>query len=421
VQLQKPCVIGSIPICSTQSHYYACLTKGIFIMQNMKETIAELEGLFADAKAKNEFEFILTLINYKSIGSPEATSNLYEWFEAIEFYKDLYFKLSGKQKTRIGCLLYSTFFENSDFYNILGSLCNIRMGYRGSSYLFWKTKKLERLLGTGEKIELISEKLTDCDRNKILAFLEDNHVQQIRNTFFHSAYSLIDDNYLLHDTDSINVAGVLQSSFEVTSFLFPKVENVICFFDCFKKSYIDSLASYKEEKVIKGFFPNLTDIYVHGSEKGLRGFTVKNTAQFYGQWVDSIIVYDEKHDMWFAKNVSMGRVDIESIEVDEQISRYEKKTSISKSDAEFFNMVDKIVQRNRAEEIPRVVSLLVKFGNYKYDEWKSEQNFFKKRSLPKRVLPFYEKAQRLGLYNNMREVNIRVAELREALEETVKK
>lgn len=387
----------------------------------MKDIIAELESLFADARKTNEFEFILTLINYKSIGSPETTSNLHEWFEAIEFYKQIYNDIAGKEKTRIGCLLYSTFFENSDFYNILGSLCNITMGYRGSSYLYWKTKKLERLLSTGEKIDLVSERLDDCKREKILQFFDQNHLQQIRNTFFHSAYSLIDDTYLLHDTESVNVNGALRTSFDVKDFLYPKIENVISFFDTFKRSYLDSLLSYNEEKVIKGYFPNLTDIYIHGNEKGLRGFTVKNTTQFYGQWVDSIIVYDEKHDMWFAKNIDMGRVDIETIEVDEQITRYEKKTSIRKADAEFFNMVDKIVQRNRASEVPRIIDLLIKYGNNKYDEWKAEHNPFRKRSLPKVVLPFYEKAQRLKLYNDMKQVNVRVAELREALEDSYKK
>lgn len=33
----------------------------------MKETITELENLFAEAKAKDEFEFILTLINFKGM------------------------------------------------------------------------------------------------------------------------------------------------------------------------------------------------------------------------------------------------------------------------------------------------------------------------------------------------------------------
>jgi len=123
----------------------------------MQETKTELIQLFETAKATNEFEFVQVLMNYKSIGSLRSMSNLYEWFDAIEFYKSLYEKHSGNEKYRIGCLIYSTFFESSDLYNIIGSLCRIKLGYRSSSYLFFKTKKQEQLLGTGEKIGMITD------------------------------------------------------------------------------------------------------------------------------------------------------------------------------------------------------------------------------------------------------------------------
>ncbi len=87
----------------------------------MEHALKELTELFDEAKAQAEFEFIMTLINYRGMGSTDVT-NLYEWFDAIEFYKRLYASHSGKDKTRMAALLYATFFENSDFYNIIGSL-----------------------------------------------------------------------------------------------------------------------------------------------------------------------------------------------------------------------------------------------------------------------------------------------------------
>ena len=89
----------------------------------MTKTLDQIEDLFNNAQHNNEFQFLLTLLNYKHIASPEESSNLKEWFEALEFYKNLYNEKKGKEKLRIGLLLYSTFFENSDFYNIIGSLC----------------------------------------------------------------------------------------------------------------------------------------------------------------------------------------------------------------------------------------------------------------------------------------------------------
>ncbi|MEJ0055738.1 MAG: hypothetical protein WDN75_08860 [Bacteroidota bacterium] len=115
--------------------------------------------LFDEAKQRSEFDFILTLINYRGMGSRRTVTNLYEWFDAMEFYKGLFESSAGKEKTRIGAHLYSTFFENSDFYNVLGSLCRIKLGYKGSSYLFWKTRKNERYLGVGEKQSFLIELL----------------------------------------------------------------------------------------------------------------------------------------------------------------------------------------------------------------------------------------------------------------------
>ena len=85
------------------------------------ETLTEITQLFSEAKRKSEFDFVLTLINYRGMGTNKLTSNLHEWFDAIDFYRLSFNSLTGKNKTRIGVLLYSTFFENSDFYNIIGS------------------------------------------------------------------------------------------------------------------------------------------------------------------------------------------------------------------------------------------------------------------------------------------------------------
>ncbi len=66
-----------------------------------------------------------------------------------EFYQILYKTHTGKEKLQISALVYSLiFFENSDLYNILLEVYAIlNLGYKPSSYLFWKTNKYERLLG----------------------------------------------------------------------------------------------------------------------------------------------------------------------------------------------------------------------------------------------------------------------------------
>lgn len=362
----------------------------------MNNTIDDLKTLFDEAKQRSEFDFVLTLINYRGMGTHKLMSNLYEWFEAIEFYKNLYQVNTGKEKTRIAALLYSTFFENSDFYNIIGSLCKIKTGYKGSSYLFWKTKKYERLLGIGEKQDILLELLHEAQKPNIIDFFKQNHFKEIRNTFFHSAYALSENEYILHDTEPIYIDGVGQSSFDVNVFFYPKVDNVIVFFVTFKELYLNAFASYTTDKEVKGHFPNLCDITILGAADGLKGFKIKNSVQFYGQWHDSGIWYDEQYDMYAGHNITFNMPNIETIEIDDQLKRYENKDDIHQSDVEFHNLVEKISDRRQANEIARATNLLLKFGSLRHTKMEQEQNSFKKKSFPKFILPFYKKAIEIG-------------------------
>jgi hypothetical protein len=362
----------------------------------MNETINDLKILFDEAKQKSEFDFVLTLINYRGMGTHKLMSNLYEWFEAIEFYKNLYQVNTGKEKTRIAALLYSTFFENSDFYNIIGSLCKIKTGYKGSSYLFWKTKKYERLLGIGEKQDILLELLHEAQKPNIIDFFKQNHFKEIRNTFFHSAYALSENDYILHDTEPIYIDGVGQYSFDVNTFFYPKVDKVIVFFDTFKGLYLNAFASYTADKEVKGYFPNLCDIIILGAADGLKGFKIKNAVQFYGQSHDSGIWYDEQYDMYAGHNIRFDMPNIETIEINDQLKRYENKDDIHQSDVEFHNLVEKISDRRQPNEIARATNLLLKFGGLRHTKMGQEQNPFKKRSFPKFILPFYKKAIEIG-------------------------
>jgi hypothetical protein len=378
----------------------------------MEDTLKQVEELFGNAKSKNEFQFLLTILNYKHIASPDEASNLKEWFSALEFYKNLYNEKKDSEKIRIGLLLYSTFFENSDFYNIIGSLCLNTLNFGGSSRLFWKTKKQERLLGTGEKIRAIKEKLSDCNYDKLIDFFENIHYEQIRNTFFHSAYGLSEDDYILFDSEPINIAGANHYRVSIQNFLIPLIDNVIAFFDKFRNEYLKAFEEYTEEKNIKGYFPNLKDVVVHGTEKGLKGITIKKTSNFYGEWHDASILFDETYGFWVATNIHFSFPQEETIEIDETLTRYESKQDIKTTNAEFNNLVDKITERRFEREMIRIIDLLVKYGNEKYDKWKNETNDFKKQSIKKLALPFYEKVIEINQHLDTKEILKRMSDLK---------
>lgn len=356
----------------------------------------DLKNLFAEANARSEFDVVLTILNYRGISSANLNSNLIEWFEAIPFYYRLYNELEGKEKARVGLQLYSTFFENSDFYNIVGSLCRIKLGYKGSSYLFWKTKKYERLLGIGEKQEYLMELLTDADKPELIGFYEENHYKEIRNTFFHSAYSIEDGDYVMHDSEPISQGDMLINSFDLEEFFYPKLEEVYTLFETFKEMYWKNFYSYEKDKEVFGSFPNPCKVTILGSEEGLKGFRIKKAVQFYGKWHDSGIWYDEKYKFWAGHNIHIYFDRIEDIEIDEQLKRFEVKKDITKNNSDFFNLIDKVKERNNVNEIARATKLLLKFGDVRQNKMTLEENPYKKKSFPKIILPYYTKALEIG-------------------------
>jgi len=362
----------------------------------MQEIINDLETLFQEAKDQSEFDFVMTLLNYRGMGTHKLMTNLYEWFDAIDFYESLYLKHTGKEKTRIGALIYSTFFENSDFYNIIGSLCNVKLGFKPSSYLYWKTNKYERLLGIGEKQEALLEKLYDAKKNHIVNFFKENHFKEIRNTFFHSAYALSDEDYILHDSEPIVIENLGISSFNVEEFFYPKIENVLTFFKSFKKLYLEAFSSYTEDKEVIGNFPNPSKITILGGADGLQGFRIKDSVQSFGKLHDSGIWYNAEYDMYQGHNISFNMPNVESVEIGQKLTRYENKDDIHQSDVEFHNLVEKISDRKVPAEIERATNLLLKFGGLRQQKMDNEENVFKKRSFPKYIIPFYKKAIQIG-------------------------
>ena len=123
---------------------------------------------------------------------------------------------------------------------------------------------------------------------------------------------------------------------------------------------------------------------------------MKESVEFFGKKHDSGIWYDEKYDMYAGHNIVFNTPNIETIEIGEQLTRYENKDDIHQSDAEFHNLMEKISDRREANEIARATNLLLKFGGLRYDKMVREENPFKKRSYPKFILPFYKKAVDIG-------------------------
>jgi hypothetical protein len=194
------------------------------------------------------------------------------------------------------------------------------------------------------------------------------------------------------------------------------LESIIVFFDAFKALYLDSFDSYKENKNVNGLFPNPVTATILGSKDGLKGFIIKDAVQFYGKWHDSGIKYEEKYDMWAGLNIDQYFENIETIEIKEQLSRYEQKADIHKSNTDFFNLVDKISERGIPIEIQRVVNLLIKFGDVRFKKMMDEQNPHRRKSFPNIILPYYNKAVETGApLFDMSSIRIKITDVEKEL------
>jgi hypothetical protein len=108
------------------------------------------------------------------------------------------------------------------------------------------------------------------------------------------------------------------------------------------------------------------------------------------------IYYDNNYEMWMAKNIRFDFPHKEAVEIEDELDRYDKKSNINRSDAEFQNLIDRIVERRRDEELFKATSLLLKFGGVRDKQMEQEQNLFKKKSLYAGIFHYYNQALEIG-------------------------
>lgn len=344
-----------------------------------------IKALFNKAKEKDEFEFICTLINYKGLGSKYSNSNLYEWFDAIPFYEGLFDAAKNlEEKARLGLLIYSTFFESSDLYNILGSLARITLGFRSSPYLYFKKGNFERWYGTGEKISMVEEVLIDAGFSEIQQFFILNHHKSLRNAFFHSSYSFEDGFLLLQDVEPVYIDSVGSMMFSSEEFLFPRIASILLFFTTFKTEFISRYNSYKANKMVKGRFPEIIDIEIFGSPEGLKGFKAGNS---YIQLRES--------GFWEGMNIRFSFPSEIDRYVNEEIQRLSKKESINTNDGALERLYEVIQERNNISEMENLAKIYLRFATILKDKGLKEENGFKRRDINQRAIYFFDKVPSL--------------------------
>jgi|GEM_PF-1098084 len=338
-----------------------------------------VKSLFAKAKEKSEFNFICSLIDYKEMAHIKNVSNLREWFEAIEYYESIYNSEEDlHKKLRIGLVIYSTFFESSELYSLMGNLSRNILGYRGVPYLYWRHRNADRWLGTAEKVSLVTGILSDVDCQEIVDFFNKTHYKQIRNSFFHSSYSLEGNDYHIQNSEPIFINDRPNRNLNITNFLIPKIEGVLEFFHLFKAEYFSQFNSYTSNKKVKGNFPVEMDIIILGSENGLCGFETSNSS------------IQLKDDFWEAMNITFGSPDETRRFVIDELERFLSKERIRGEDGSLKHLHEVIKERDIQDEKESLGTVYQKLADIRY-KMAEEKNDKERSYLRGMALSFYQK------------------------------
>lgn len=311
---------------------------------NDQELLEELNRLFHTAKKFEEAEFIQVLIGFNGIGDQRAITHLYE---SREFIKDIKSLIEGSQnkhcKTRLLLLLYCHIFEMDELYNIIGNLLRISIG-QGNRYIpdLYNKHNEENLTPT-EKFSLLESLANQSRFEELINGIKRLYNNKIRNSFFHSSYSLIEDDFCIVKGEGIRVGNTFHNIISIDNFLIPLILSSINFIERFFQLIDESKLQYKSNKLIQARFSTLQNIMVLGDPiKGLFGFqSVK------GRWWVKITNKYGTENFIEAMNLSNYTAPKDISELSDRLATYDNKNlPIGK---EFEKLKVEILQSNNLQ------------------------------------------------------------------------
>ncbi|MEZ2336278.1 tetratricopeptide repeat protein [Mucilaginibacter sp. RCC_168] len=256
---------------------------------------SEFSRLLAECREKNEFEFVNVLLGYKGMGDIYALTHFYESDSLFtEFPKLMSGDFADKNTVRLGLFLYCHFFEMDELYRVVGNLVNIANGGGFQPFLFDDIGDDD--LYPREKIAKIREPAVSCGFEPLMNCFDLVYSNQLRNSFFHSNYSISEGNYVnTSRKHEIIIGGQVKQVISIEKDLAPLISETLDFAQHFFSEIRNAKLSYKQNKVILGKLGNIEPIVLLGdAEKGLIGwesssgsaikFTDVSGTPYLGAW-----------------------------------------------------------------------------------------------------------------------------------------
>lgn len=236
--------------------------------------IQEIERLFETAKKKDEFEYVCALMNFTGMGDVRALSHIHESRDLFFQMVELIDKSENKhEQIRLLLILYCHIFEMDEFYNILGNMLRICCGER-YCVLLYNSPTLPRELNPSNKFDKLESLSKKAGFELLINTIRELYSSPLRNSFFHSSYSLSGDNFYVVSGKELQENGITKRAVSLREYILPLTQSTVNiaghFFNLLRSSSLD----YKENKIVTGRLePNGVKIEIMGHpEKGLSGF-----------------------------------------------------------------------------------------------------------------------------------------------------
>ena len=234
--------------------------------------------LFEDAKSKDEFEFICSLMRIRGMEDVGWDPFMESHELAQQLIGLIDAPLDQKLRFRLSLFLYCHLTEMTDLYAVTANLLRILRGDRYVLDPFHDLPKPPKPQ-TGDllnrTIRQLANLATEVGRVEVGEFFTAFYMRPIRNAFYHSDYVLTNDSLNIKHGEGIRSGNIISHNVEL-QWLVPRlnlgINAALALFD----AMASHIGAYKQDKIVKGRFApdgSYVDIQITTDPiHGLRGF-----------------------------------------------------------------------------------------------------------------------------------------------------
>lgn len=241
------------------------------------DPIQIFQRLFAEARAKDEFEYCCALLRIRGIEGPgwDPTGESFALTQQLAALVQA--PLDRRLALRLSLFLYCHVTEMSDLYAVPANMCRILQGERYNLDPIPRLPPSPKLSPGDPRSEQIVKLATlarAVGHPDLADLYETFFIRQVRNAFYHSDYALGTDSLNMRRGEFVNLDGIGSYSIPL-SYLLPKLELGINVGLALLGTMLDAGRSYTSNRIVKGRFTSngsYEDVELTAGPSGLTGF-----------------------------------------------------------------------------------------------------------------------------------------------------